>query len=117
MHRYRDLHFWNRSKDLSVEIYKVTKEFPSDEKFGIINQLRRAAVSIPSNIAEGTSRKSDRDFGRFLQISVGSAYELETQLEIARDLNFLSDENYLKLSEELTIIIKQISKFRSNCLH
>lgn len=117
VHRYRDLRFWNKSKDLSVEVYRITKSFPVEERFGIVDQMRRASISIPSNIAEGSARHSNKDFSRFLQISTGSAYELETQMEISRDLGFLSNEDYEKLTNELTIIIKQIAKFRSNCLN
>lgn len=116
VHRYRDLRFWNRSKDFSVEIYRITRAFPREERFGIIDQMRRASISIPSNIAEGSSRHSNKDFKRFLQISMGSAYELETQLEIARDLDYLPNDEYEKLTIELTIIIKEISKFKSICL-
>ena len=88
MHRYRDLKFWSESKELSVEVYRMTTGFPKEEKFGIVDQMRRASVSIPSNIAEGSSRNSNKDFNRFLGYSMGSAYELETQLEISKDLGF-----------------------------
>ncbi len=70
-----------------AEIYSITSKFPENEKFGLTNQLRRASISIPSNIAEGSSRHSNKDFTRFLQIAIGSAYEIETQLLIASDLN------------------------------
>lgn len=80
---------------------------------GLTNQLRRASVSIPSNIAEGSSRSSNKDFVRFLRIALGSAYEIETQLLIAYDLKFLSKENLHKLTIELEEIIKMTSKFKS----
>lgn len=117
MHRYRDLKFWNDSKSLSVDIYRLTAIFPKDEKFGIVDQMRRASVSIPSNIAEGSSRSSNKDFKRFLAYSMGSAYELETQLEISKDLGFLAPEVYDKLSQQVLSVIKQMSKFRSTCLN
>ena len=116
MHRYRDLKFWSDSKELSVEVYRITTEFPKEEKFGIIDQMRRASVSIPSNIAEGSSRVSNKDFKRFLSYSMGSAYELQTQLEISKDLGFLSLDKHEKLSAQLSSVIKQMSKFRSKCL-
>lgn len=87
--------------------------FPSDEKFGLINQLRRASVSVPSNIAEGASRKSNRDFSRFLEIAIGSCYEIETQLLISYDLNYLKEEDLKKLLQKLEAIVKMISKFKS----
>lgn len=117
MHRYRDLKFWSDSKELSVTIYRVTSAFPNEEKFGIVDQMRRASVSIPSNIAEGSSRNSNKDFKRFLGYSMGSAYELETQLEISKDLGFLTLLDYDKLSIQLISVIKQMSKFKSKCLN
>ena len=106
MHRYKELKFWQFSRMFCVEIYNLTNSFPKDEKFGLVSQLRRAAVSIPSNIAEGASRKSDKDFSRFVEIALGSCYEIETQLLISNDLNYLSNQN-------LTQIIKMMSKFKT----
>ena len=113
MHRFKELEIWKRSRLFSSSIYEVTSKFPSSEKFGLTNQLRRASVSIPSNIAEGSSRNSDKDFIHFLRIAIGSAYEIETQLLIAHDLGFLSKENLQKLIKELEEIIKMSSKFAS----
>ncbi|MGB6268323.1 MAG: four helix bundle protein [Olleya sp.] len=94
-------------------MYTRTSKFPESEKFGLTNQLRRASVSIPSNIAEGSSRKSNKDFARFLQITLGSAYEIETQLLIASDLNFIDEEELNSLLKNLESIIKMTSKFKS----
>jgi four helix bundle protein len=91
----------------------VTFKFPSDEKFGLTNRLRRAFVSIPSNIAEGSSRNSNKEFSRFLEIAIGSAYEVETQILIASGLNFLSPTESQGLINELAEITKMISRFRS----
>jgi len=88
-------------------------KFPDTEKFGITNQLRRASVSVPSNIAEGASRKSNKDFSRFLEIAIGSIYELETQLLISQDLGFASKEEINRLLMKLNSIIKMTSKFKS----
>lgn len=96
MHRFKDLEIWKRSRIFCKEIYMVTVQFPDTEKFGLTNQLRRASVSIPSNIAEGASRKSNKDFSRFLEIAIGSCYEIETQLLISLDS-----------------IVKMTSKFKS----
>lgn len=113
MHRFKDLEIWKRSRLFCSNIYAVTSNFPDNEKFGITNQLRRASVSIPSNIAEGASRASNKDFSRFLEIAIGSAYEIETQLLISNDLDFIKTEKLTLLLDELEEIIKMISKFRS----
>lgn len=114
MHRFKDLEIWKRSRVFCSTIYQVTSNFPESEKFGLTNQLRRAAISIPSNIAEGSSRKSNKDFARFLQITLGSAFEIETQLLIASDLKFISVEDLESLLNELNSIIKMTSKFNSS---
>lgn len=117
MHRFKDLEIWKLSRTFCSDIYAITSLFPDVEKFGLTNQLRRASVSIPSNIAEGSSRASNKDFSRFLEIALGSAYEVETQLLIAFDLGFLNTEQLESLNIKLEIIIKMISKFRSKCLN
>ncbi|HLS31663.1 MAG TPA: four helix bundle protein [Flavobacteriaceae bacterium] len=91
MKSHKDLIVYQKSLDLVVSIYKTTANFPSAEKFGLISQLRRAAVSVPSNIAEGAGRESKKEFVRFLYIAVGSLNEVETQLEIAKRLKFTED--------------------------
>lgn len=77
MHRFKELEIWKRSRVFCIAIYKITAQFPDSEKFGLINQLRRASVSVPSNIAEDASRRTNKDFGRFLNIALGSCYEIE----------------------------------------
>ena len=113
MHRFKDLEIWKKSIEFCSHIYGVTSKFPDSEKFGLTNQLRRASVFIPSNIAEGSSRNSNKDFSRFLQIAIGSAYEIETQLLIASDLSLTSKEDVNELSSKLNTIIKMTSKFKS----
>jgi four helix bundle protein len=113
MHQFKELLIWQKSRNFCSEIYSITSTFPNDEKFGITNQLRRASVSIPSNIAEGSSRNSNKDFSRFLEIAIGSAYEIETQLLIASDLGFIKTEQLELLIIQLDEIIKMISKFKS----
>jgi four helix bundle protein len=83
------------------------------DKFGLTNQLRRVSVSVPSNIAEGSSRKSNKDFSRILEIAIGSMYEIETQLLIALDLNYVSKEEQEVLNKQLKAIVKMTSKFKS----
>jgi four helix bundle protein len=87
---YRDLIVWRKGIELAKDIYGVTKNFPSTEVYGLTNQLRRAAVSIPSNIAEGQSRQSSKEFSHFLHISLGSLSEVDTQIVIAQELDYLS---------------------------
>jgi len=89
---YRDLVAWQRAMELAEEVYRATAAFPGDEKFGLVSQMRRAAVSIPSNIAEGFGRKRRAEFKRFLEIARGSLFELQTQAELARRLGWLKGE-------------------------
>ena len=114
MHRFRDLEIWKLSRSFCKDIYEVTSTFPEVEKFGLTNQLRRASVSIPSNIAEGCSRKSNKEFSRFLEISIGSCYEIETQLLISKDLEFINMNQLEMLLDTLSSIIKMTSKFKSS---
>ncbi|MEO6851770.1 MAG: four helix bundle protein [Mucilaginibacter sp.] len=92
MNNLKELKIWNKAIDLTVDVYKATSTFPSDERFGLISQSRRSAVSIPSNIAEGAGRNSKKEFSNFLGIANGSAYELQTQLVISNRLNLLNDD-------------------------
>lgn len=91
MHNFKDLKIWNKSIDLATEVYKATAFFPTEEKYGLTSQIRRCAVSIPSNIAEGAGRNSNGEFRQFLGIANGSAFELETQLILSSRLA-LSDD-------------------------
>jgi four helix bundle protein len=95
--RFEKLEVWQLARKFVVEIYKITREFPKDELFGLISQLRRAAISIMLNIAEGSDRKSDAEFRRFLRISLTSLEEVISGLYIALDQNFVSNEDFNKL--------------------
>ncbi|MNK51005.1 hypothetical protein D3C87_698970 [compost metagenome] len=112
MRNFRDLEVWKSSVLFVKRIYQLTDTFPNTEKFGLISQISRCAVSIPSNIAEGCSRNSQKDFSRFLQISLGSSFELETQIEITKELNFINEEQYLEIISELHIIQKRIQSLK-----
>ncbi|WP_316846320.1 four helix bundle protein [Pedobacter psychrodurus] len=92
MNNLKELKIWNKAIDLAVDVYKATSTFPNDERFGLTSQSRRAAVSIPSNIAEGAGRNSIKEFNHFLGIANGSSYELQTQLVIANRLAILESE-------------------------
>lgn len=103
---YRNLIVWQKSTDLVTSIYTLTESFPKTELFGLTSQMRRSAVSIPSNIAEGSKRQSKADFRNFLAVALGSAAELETQLELANRLKF-SDA---KISSKTTNLLSEVSK-------
>ncbi|MES2837674.1 MAG: four helix bundle protein [Bacteroidota bacterium] len=101
---------WQESIDLAVEIYKLTKTFPIDERFGLISQMNRSVVSISSNIAEGAGRNNQKEFRQFLGIALGSACELESQLVISNKLNFIEDEVLEELFKKLIHIQNMINK-------
>ena len=104
MHNLKELKIWQKAIDLAVDVYKATVSYPVDERFGLTSQIRRASVSISSNIAEGAGRNSKKEFCNFLGIANGSAYELQTQLIISNKLNLLKDDllnDLLKQIEEL----------------
>jgi len=103
---FRDLIVWQRAMELVILTYEKIKYFPKNEEFGLTSQIKRSAVSIPSNIAEGYGRRSTGDYIRFLQISLGSLYELQTQIEISRRLSFLKDSE----CQELNGLCEEVSK-------
>jgi len=106
--------FWQKSKELSIDIYKVTKGFLDDERFGLTSQMRRCSVSVASNIAEGSSRSSIKDFRRFLEISMGSIYELEVQLMISNEIGYISAVKTDELMLKIKSLIELMSKFKSS---
>lgn len=108
MKTHKDLDVWKNSIDLVIGVYQFLKKFPDDEKFGIISQMKRCAVSIPSNIAEGAARSSVKEFSHFISISLGSLAELETQVIISKRLNFISDDNSEILLKSLTTTRKML---------
>ena len=107
---YKDLIVWQRSIELVKEIYRLTKVFPKDELYGIVSQMRRAVVSIPSNIAEGFGRKTKRDSDQFYCVAYASGLELETQLIISRDLLFVSLKEFQRSFELLSEVLKMLNK-------
>jgi four helix bundle protein len=117
MKNYRDLIVWQKSMALVTEVYSITRLLPKEELYGLVSQIRRSAVSIPSNIAEGYGRYSTNDYTRFLQIAIGSLYELQTQLEICLNLGYLSKDTFEKVYEQsreiermLSSLIKKVGK-------
>lgn len=108
---YRELLVWQKSHIFCVEVYRVTKTFPTSEQFGLTNQIRRAAVSIPSNIVEGFERGSNKEFKQFLIIARGSLGESQAQLDIARDLSYISETQHLSLYKMSVEVHKMINSF------
>lgn len=106
MKTHKDLDVWRESIDLVASIYKITSSFPKEELYGLISQIRRSAVSIPSNIAEGAARQTDKEFRQFLYIALGSGAELETQLIISEMLGYATEE----ITQELIAKINSISR-------
>src|SRR5258705_3462528 len=105
---HEKLKLWKRAVDFVVRLYKVTGLFPQEEKFGLTSQIRRAAVSVPANIAEGAGRQSDKEFAHFLSNAQGSASELATELLIAHKLGYLTSRDYNEVSEEVDHIGRMI---------
>jgi len=103
---FTDLNVWKEGHKLVIEVYQLTKKFPREEIFGLTNQIRRAAVSITSNIAEGFSRSSHKDKVHFYQISLGSTTEVENQIIISRDVGYVSEETFHKIQERLIVVNK-----------
>jgi len=108
VHNFKELKVWKKSRELVKDIYLEVSHFPNDEKFGLSSQMKRAAVSIPSNIAEGAGRNTKKDFARFLNISLGSAYELETQLILSFDLGIINKEQLDKITNTINEVQKMI---------
>lgn len=110
MHSIKDLKIWNKSIDLVVKVYDLTANFPAEERFGLVSQIRRCAVSIPSNISEGGGRNSNKEFLHFLSIANGSSYELQTQLVISERLGYLD----LNRCNEILDNIDEVQKMNFN---
>ena len=113
MNTFRDLLIWQKSMTIVTEIYQLTNSFPKEEIYGLTSQIRRCAVSIPSNIAEGCGRKTDKDFSNFLSISLGSAFEFETQLIICKNLGYILETDFKTLESEIQHIQNMIIKLQN----
>jgi len=106
---YTNLNAWKESFQLAKDIYHLTKCFPSEERYGLISQMRRAALSIPSNLAEGSRRNTKKDFKQFCTIAFGSASELEVQLRFAKEMHFAPEETFILPSHRLTTTLKLLN--------
>ena len=111
----KDLKVWQKSIELVELIYKITERYPSNEQYGLVSQMRRAAVSVPSNIAEGYRRQYRKEYKQFLSVALGSCSELETQLEISKRLGFLKDNDLSAVSELLNYVCAMLVKL-NKCL-
>lgn len=109
MQNFRDLKVWQKAHETALAIYRASASFPTDEQFGLTSQLRRAAVSVPANIAEGTLRSSDADFARFLHIALGSAGEVDYYLLLARDLKFIDPDKHSTLDASLQEVKRMLA--------
>jgi len=117
MRNFRNLEIWEKAIELTKMIYNITSDFPKTEKYGLNSQIQRAIVSVASNIAEGSSRRSEVDFARFLEISIGSAFEVETQLIIAKELGYISEPKYESILSHIQILQKQINALLTKIRH
>ena len=111
---HKDLEAWKKSIELVTRVYEITKTFPDDEKFGLVSQIRRASVSIPSNIAEGAARNSDKEMLRFIDISLGSIAELETQMIISKNLGYLKQSKIYEELNSTAALINGLKKYIQN---
>ena len=117
MQNYKDLKVWKKAHNYTLQVYEITKSFPKDEVYSLISQMRRAAFSIPANIAEGCGKKSQQEFAHFLNIALGSSNESEYYLILSKDLNYLKEKNYEELFSQINeikaMLINLIAKVRS----
>ena len=117
MHNFRELDVWKKVIELTTVYYKISKNFPKEEMFGLTSQSRRSLVSISSNIAEGAGRDSDKQFVQFLAIALASSFEFETQLIVSKNLEYVDFENYTLIFNELkhiqNMLVKLINKYKS----
>ena len=111
---HRTLEVWKQAMDLAVEIYRATERFPAEERFGLVSQMRRCSTSIPSNIAEGMARRAPKETIQFLYVAIGSASELDTQLELSKRLGFFSDAQWSSLSHRLTDVDRMLAGLKNH---
>jgi len=111
MHNFRKLNIWLDAIVLAKEVYKVTSNYPKEEKFGLVSQINRCSVSVPSNIAEGSSRSSNKEFSYFIKVALGSLFELETQLILSNEFGILDSQDLDKLIDKIIKLQKMLTKF------
>lgn len=111
MQSFRNLKVWEKARSMTLDVYRTTDAFPKEELYGLTSQMRRCSASIGANIAEGCCRNGDKDFGRFLQIAMGSAGELEYHVLLAHDLGLLNGADYQRLSNEAIGVKRMLASF------
>lgn len=111
MHNFRKLNIWLDAIVLAKEVYKVTSNYPKEEKYGLVSQINRCSVSVPSNIAEGSSRSSNKEFSYFIKIALGSLFELETQLILSNEFGILAAKDLENLIDKIIKLQKMLTKF------
>lgn len=111
MKTFRDLLIWQKAMNLVTNTYQITQKFPKEELFGLTSQIRRSAISLPSNIAEGYGRDSNKELLRFIKIVIGSLFEFQTQIEIAKNINYLNENEFKNLYEETRELEAMIISF------
>ena len=116
MHNFKELKVWQEAMTLAKEVFVVTRIFPAEEKYGLISQINRCSVSIASNIAEGAGRGSNKEFNQFLNIALGSCFELETQLLLSNDFNYITKEQTLLLTEKVCKVQKMLNGLKKSIL-
>lgn len=114
MNKYQELIVWQKAMDYVISVYEATRKFPTEEKFGLVSQINRAIVSIPSNIAEGAGRDSKKEFAHFLSIAKGSSYEVETQWMLSKKMGFVTEENFQILIESSYEIQRMITGLKKS---
>lgn len=114
MHNFKELKVWQKAVDLAVKIYTVTKSFPQEEKFGLVSQMRRAGVSVPSNIAEGCAKTSTKSFVNSLEVSLGESFELETQMIISERVGILNPKIAREMDSDLTEVQRMIMGLKNS---
>ena len=116
MHNFKELNVWKESMGLAKEVFITTKNFPAEEKYELISQINRCSISIPSNIAEGAGRGTDKDFNQFLNIALGSAFELETQLLLSNEFNYITKEQTQILTEKVCKVQRMINGLKKSVM-
>lgn len=111
---FKKLIVWQLAKEIAIDIYLATKSFPTEERYGLVSQMTRAAISVPSNIAEGSSRSSVKDQIRFIEIAYGSLMELSCQIDISHDLGYLNDEAFCALNKKVDNLSVKLSNFKKS---
>jgi len=111
MHNFKKLNIWLNAMSLAKDVYLITSSFPKEEKFGLVSQINRCCISVPSNIAEGSSRSSNKEFSHFIKIALGSLFELETQIILSGEFKMVNDQDSSKILDRISTLQKMLNGF------